>query len=475
MNNPAIQNLFKPAEASLGTARSAPGTAADAAHARGTQARGVGTGAPRHAAPADARDAADSSVQAPDHDDDGGRFHNLLSAQQDGAHGAGADAAATTRAGVADATGTAVASGPASTTARAMARGAATQDTDATASERPVDLLKLLSELEAAERAGTAPGDAAATTALPDAALKSVAGQDDDADADADTVIADSPLNPLALLRLLESAAATGGAATSAAAAAAAPTLAGAAGSTLAGGDATNSVLLNVGSGATPGAALGMNQSLTPGADAALLAQQSDTQAAPDATGDTALTAAGGSDATFSKVTLQNFGADANGATLQVTQFSAPHADSSASGSAQPVTERTLSIPVGQRGWSEQVGTQVQWLVDHKVQSARLQVTPDGMGPIEVHLSVDRNDVNVNFVAQHSETRDSLEQSIPQLRAMLAGSGLSLGQATVQQQSQQAQHHAPVPNAANRDADHNDESVVAAPSRASVGLVDEYA
>lgn len=166
---------------------------------------------------------------------------------------------------------------------------------------------------------------------------------------------------------------------------------------------------------------------------------------------------------------------DPTGIALQTTQVSVQPADSSGSTPTTPTVERTISVPVGQRGWSDAVGAQVQWMVDHRVQSARLQVTPEGMGPIDVHLSVDNNNVSVNFVAQHSDTRQALEQTLPQLRAMLSSAGLSLGQATVQQQSQQSAPWTSHGDGQKRDADHSEDSPSAKPLSVGLGLVDEYA
>ena len=55
----------------------------------------------------------------------------------------------------------------------------------------------------------------------------------------------------------------------------------------------------------------------------------------------------------------------------------------------------------------------------NNIQSATLQVSPDHLGPVEVRIDVQSSQVNVSFTAAHPDTRSALEQSIPQLRAML--------------------------------------------------------
>ena len=53
------------------------------------------------------------------------------------------------------------------------------------------------------------------------------------------------------------------------------------------------------------------------------------------------------------------------------------------------------------------------------------------MGPLRVRLSIEGGEANVAFVAQHSITRDAIEQALPRLREMLAENGLSLGETSV--------------------------------------------
>ena len=86
-------------------------------------------------------------------------------------------------------------------------------------------------------------------------------------------------------------------------------------------------------------------------------------------------------------------------------------------------------------------------------------------------VSKDAN-VNVNFTAAHAETRAALEQAMPQLRAVLAGAGLTLGQATVQQQ---ARHESQNSHALARVGSAADEPLDAPITVTRVlGMIDEY-
>ena len=141
------------------------------------------------------------------------------------------------------------------------------------------------------------------------------------------------------------------------------------------------------------------------------------------------------------------------------------------SASPDPVT-REVAVPVHERHWPQALAAQVLILSSEKVQAATLRLSPEHLGPLEVHIDLQDANVNVTFTAAHVETRAALEQAMPQLRAVLAGSGLTLGQATVQQQARRESQNS---NAAPRTAGAAGAppEVLAAVARA-LGMVDEY-
>jgi flagellar hook-length control protein FliK len=139
---------------------------------------------------------------------------------------------------------------------------------------------------------------------------------------------------------------------------------------------------------------------------------------------------------------------------------------------AAPVVERTVTVPMQHPAWTEAVASQVQWCVDQGVSSARLQITPEHLGPVEIRLELADGKVNVSFGASHAETRAALEHSIPRLRELMSGAGLSLGETTVQQQMRQESRN-PAPQMLSADALTADDGFV--PLHRVLGLVDEYA
>jgi flagellar hook-length control protein FliK len=104
-------------------------------------------------------------------------------------------------------------------------------------------------------------------------------------------------------------------------------------------------------------------------------------------------------------------------------------------------SERVVSVPVHDRRWSQAIAAQVLILADHRIEGATLRLTPEHLGPVEVRIDFQDSQVNVNFGAAHSDTRAALEQALPRLREVLAGAGLTLGEASVQQQMRRGPHN----------------------------------
>jgi len=146
----------------------------------------------------------------------------------------------------------------------------------------------------------------------------------------------------------------------------------------------------------------------------------------------------------------------------------------SAGGAQTGGIERSIGTPVTDPGWSRDVAAQVQMMASANVQSATLRVSPEHLGPVEVHIDLQASQINVNFVAAHPDTRSALEQSVPTLRAMLAHGGLTLGQTHVQGEARSGSQSAngrardnalPVPG----------EEPMAVAAVHGAGLIDEYA
>lgn len=139
---------------------------------------------------------------------------------------------------------------------------------------------------------------------------------------------------------------------------------------------------------------------------------------------------------------------------------------------------RTVHVPVADSRWPAHVGHEVRLLIDHGVQSATLRVTPEQLGPVDIRIDIVNDKANVVFGAAQAETRAALTDAIPKLREMFAGTGLSLGDAGVRQESPGAFGD---PSASrtgwsgSEAPDSADDAAPLAVRSARIGLVDAYA
>ena len=101
-----------------------------------------------------------------------------------------------------------------------------------------------------------------------------------------------------------------------------------------------------------------------------------------------------------------------------------------------PVASGLLTPDVGSSEWGKALGQQVIHLSAADRQVAELQLNPPGLGPLKVTLSMSDQQMQAAFVSAHASVRVAVEAALPQLRALLAESGISLGQTSVGAESQ---------------------------------------
>ncbi|MEJ2213242.1 MAG: flagellar hook-length control protein FliK [Gammaproteobacteria bacterium] len=81
--------------------------------------------------------------------------------------------------------------------------------------------------------------------------------------------------------------------------------------------------------------------------------------------------------------------------------------------------------------WGQALGQRIAWMIGNKLQSAQLRITPAHLGPVEIKLSIEKNQAQVSFVSQHQVVRDAIEQAVPRLREMFEQQNLDLGDVDV--------------------------------------------
>lgn len=126
---------------------------------------------------------------------------------------------------------------------------------------------------------------------------------------------------------------------------------------------------------------------------------------------------------------------------LSTHSATATHTAGRSHETAAPTPQNTPSITahLHDNKWSQQLSDRVLWLARGDVQNAQINITPAHLGPIQISLSLNGEQMTAHFVSANQEVRQALEDALPRLREMLAGAGINLGQANVGSQQQQAQ------------------------------------
>jgi len=89
--------------------------------------------------------------------------------------------------------------------------------------------------------------------------------------------------------------------------------------------------------------------------------------------------------------------------------------------------------------WSQQMTQQVAYMIKGGFQQADIKLNPAHLGPMEIKLSLNDDNANINFVTQHAPVRDAIDAALPRLKEMLEQQGLNLSDANVSTQSEQQQ------------------------------------
>ncbi|MDQ2779337.1 MAG: flagellar hook-length control protein FliK, partial [Pseudomonadota bacterium] len=80
----------------------------------------------------------------------------------------------------------------------------------------------------------------------------------------------------------------------------------------------------------------------------------------------------------------------------------------------------------GSPEFAQQLGAALSVFVRQGVQHAKLELNPGDMGPLTLQIRLDGDRAQVHMAAEHSQTRQALEQSMPQLAGSLREAGLTL-------------------------------------------------
>ena len=98
-------------------------------------------------------------------------------------------------------------------------------------------------------------------------------------------------------------------------------------------------------------------------------------------------------------------------------------------------TQASITEAFGKPEWGQGMGRQVMWMVNQNISRAEIRLNPANLGPIEVRIEMENDQVNVAFSSRHADVREAVEQALPRLREMLEEKGLNLSDTDVSQHS----------------------------------------
>lgn len=149
----------------------------------------------------------------------------------------------------------------------------------------------------------------------------------------------------------------------------------------------------------------------------------------------------------------------------------------SASDGATPVPTLRVHADVDSSDFPQSLTDRASYMLDNGWSSAKLQVNPPQLGPIELQIAVQGAHAQVTMTTHSAVTREALESSAPKLREMLNAQGFSQVNVDVSQRSFQERTSYTPPYESLSSV-----SSVAAPAaatggaaRASLGALDAYA
>lgn len=104
------------------------------------------------------------------------------------------------------------------------------------------------------------------------------------------------------------------------------------------------------------------------------------------------------------------------------------------------VTPQQLPLDMQQPNAAAKLAERVMYQVHQKIQSAEVQLHPEDLGSMQIKVSLQQDQLSVQFVVQQGAAKEALEQQMPRLKDMLQQQGMQLADGQVEQrQSQQGE------------------------------------
>lgn len=151
---------------------------------------------------------------------------------------------------------------------------------------------------------------------------------------------------------------------------------------------------------------------------------------------------------------------------------------------AQAGSSNFINASPGKSGWDQAISQKVMWMAgEGGVQSATLTLNPPDLGPLQVVIHVNNDQVEAQFMSDNADVRQALQDGLANLRDKMNEAGIQLGQTNVsaggqaQQQFGQAAQGQRAQRMSGGDSVNATETVTTRPTavRSANGLVDTFA
>ena len=96
-----------------------------------------------------------------------------------------------------------------------------------------------------------------------------------------------------------------------------------------------------------------------------------------------------------------------------------------------PMHVDAIAAPAFTPGWQDEAVGKLAHIVLSRHERAELKLNPAELGPVNIRVEMQADHATIMIVAASPDTRSALEQSLPQLRDLLASQGITLGEASV--------------------------------------------
>lgn len=140
-----------------------------------------------------------------------------------------------------------------------------------------------------------------------------------------------------------------------------------------------------------------------------------------------------------SKVTSSNGLEEQNDTSIikpsSTENLSAPKMTENNAGSRAQAPEFNVNTPVHHDDWGDEFNQRILWLGQQKIDKALLQLHPKDLGPVQVQIQMQDNQAYLQIQVTDALVQQRIQDSLPELKALLEMQGLGLGQASIDSQN----------------------------------------